>query len=40
MIKQSYINYIEGKEIFINYKIFKRLFNKAYGNCKKRDHNT
>ena len=38
MVKQAYINYVSGKEVFVNYKIFKELFDKAYSNYKKRDY--
>ena len=32
------MNYAKSKKVFINYKIFKKLFNKAYNNYKKRDY--
>ena len=31
---------MKDKGIFINYKIFKGLFDKAYNNYKKRDYDT
>ena len=33
------MNYAEDKKFFINYKIFKRLFDRAYNNYKKRNYN-
>ena len=33
------MNYIKNKGIFINYKVFERLFDKTYSNYKKRDYN-
>ena len=34
------MNYVSNKKVFIDYKIYKGLFNKVYINYKKRDYNT
>ena len=33
------MNYISGKGIFINYRIYRGLFDRACANYKKRDYN-
>ena len=38
MIKQFYMNCVENKKVFVNYRIFEGLFDKVYSNYKKRDY--
>ena len=33
------MNYVSNKKVFIDYKIYKGLFNKVYINYKKRNYN-
>ena len=32
------MNCVNGKGVFVDYKTYKGLFDKAYTNCKKRNH--
>ena len=38
IVDQTYMNCVSDKEVFVDCKIFKELFDETCDNCKKRDH--